>query len=465
MKKILSVFVILACLCALLAMPVHGAQDPMAAKFQDALGRLDYFYDYDYNYMIRVATDAFVTWESRDPVSVSAAEFDAVLHKHFVITDNQIKELRELGNRDYSTTIYDEQTWQPIETIPFFNEETQTYTFQYYGGFGGMLAEREYWGYVINGATYDVYYRHITYQFLSEVLPEGTTESDLFGDSWPEKYEYQGVTYENGPDGYYTVKSRDSYGRKYTVEMNGDVVRIISCVNFTEADAPASFDDKNITYDIPQNSGVSIPENDCFTGNTTVKVEPVVSGSVFQTAQTAMAEVAEKFVAYEFTATKNNTAVQPNGKLTVTFAIPAGYSTDVAVYYMDANGTLEKLTASVNAAARTVTAELEHFSTYILAEVKQTTQPEPGPTEPTPTEPDPTEPDPTEPDPTEPDPTEPDPTEPDPTDPEPTEPTPTTPESDQEDEGFQLWWLIPVIAAVVIAGGAVVIALTRKKKQ
>jgi len=146
MKKILSVFVILACLCALLAMPVHGAQDPMAAKFQDALGRLDYFYDYDYNYMIRVATDAFVTWESRDPVSVSAAEFDAVLHKHFVITDNQIKELRELGNRDYSTTIYDEQTWQPIETIPFFNEETQTYTFQYYGGFGGMLAEREYWG-------------------------------------------------------------------------------------------------------------------------------------------------------------------------------------------------------------------------------------------------------------------------------------------------------------------------------
>lgn len=61
-------------------------------------------------------------------------------------------------------------------------------------------------------------------------------------------------------------------------------------------------------------------------------------------------------------------AVQPNGALAVTFAIPAGYSNNVKVFYMTNNGELQNVKATVNAAERTVTAELEHFSTYILAD-------------------------------------------------------------------------------------------------
>ena len=81
-----------------------------------------------------------------------------------------------------------------------------------------------------------------------------------------------------------------------------------------------------------------------------------------------MANVAEKFVAFEFTAVKDEAAVQPNGKLTVTFSIPAGYSNDVVVYYMDEQGVLTKLDGVVNVDERTITVELEHFSTYILAD-------------------------------------------------------------------------------------------------
>lgn len=399
MKKILSVFVILAVLCGLLVLPATAAQDPMAVKLDEALGRLDYFYDYNYGYMINVLINAFCSWEDTTYVTVPAAEADAVLHKHFVLTDTQIRELRELGNRDYSIEIMDEQTWQVIERIPFFEEDTRVYNLRFFGGFGGMLPEREYWGYVKNGATYDVYYRHITYQFLSQVLPEGTTESDLFGEVWPESYVYQGITYQNGPDGYYAILSKDNFGRKYTVEENGDVIRIISCTDFTQAQCPKSFDDKNIVYDVPASSGVSIPDNDCFSGSTTVKVEPVVSGDTFQKATTAMEEVAQKFVAYEFTATRDNVAVQPSGKLTVTFAIPQGYSDNVKVYYMAADGTLEELSSTVDARNRTVSVQLEHFSTYILAEVKQAAEPAPtDPTEPAPTDPtDPTESAPTEP--------------------------------------------------------------------
>jgi hypothetical protein len=94
-----------------------------------------------------------------------------------------------------------------------------------------------------------------------------------------------------------------------------------------------------------------------------------------------MKNVAEKYVAFDFTAKKDGATVQPNGKLVVTFAIPAGYSNNVKVYYMAKNGKLEAVTAAVNAAKRTITAELAHFSTYILVDtdskpvVPPTTQP------------------------------------------------------------------------------------------
>ncbi|MBQ7325355.1 MAG: hypothetical protein IJW98_06405 [Clostridia bacterium] len=370
MKKFFGILTVVLCICFVLAMPVSAAGDPMAEKFQEELDLLDHFYDYDYHYMIRIASDKFISWDDDDmwkPVTVPAEEFDAVLKEHFVITDNQIQELRELGNRDYNTDIWDDDSGEIVEVIPFFNADTQTYTFQFYGGFGGSLPDREYLGYIHNGETYDVYYRHISYGYLSDVLPDGVDEWE-YAESleWPAKIEYDGVVYQDGPEGYYTILSYDDFGRKYTVEMNGEIVRIISCVNYTEDEQPESFDD--IYYDIPEGDKVEIPSNDCFEGNTTVKVEEIVSGDLFDAVADAMASVAEKFVAFEFTATKDNVAVQPSGKLVVVFALPDGYSNDVTVYYLNADGNLEALQGTVNSSDRTVSVELEHFSTYILAD-------------------------------------------------------------------------------------------------
>ncbi len=124
----------------------------------------------------------------------------------------------------------------------------------------------------------------------------------------------------------------------------------------------------DVIYDIPEDNTVVIPENDCFEAGTTVKVEQLEQGDIFDQVQEVMQNRAESYVAYEFTATMDGVTVQPNGKLTVTFTIPAGYSDNVAVYYMAKNGTLTKLTAAVDAENRTVTVELEHFSTYIVAD-------------------------------------------------------------------------------------------------
>lgn len=462
MKKISAILLAIICLCSLVAVPANAAQDPMTVKFQEALDLLDYFYDYNAEYMIRVANDQFVSYDNMGPVTVPAAEYEAVLHKHFVIDDAMIAAIR----------MFDEYAC-------LYDAAAQTYTVQYTGGFGGSLAPREYLGYVKNGETYDVYYRHLTYGYLSDVLPEGTNEyayAESLG--YPSSIEYNGVVYESGPDGYVAILSRDNFGRKYTVEMNGDTVRIISCVEYTEGQQPDTFDDakQEVIYDIPADSGVSIPENECFSDDTTVKVEQVVSGTTFETVNEAMEAVAEKYVAFEFTATKNNTAVQPNGKLAVTFAIPEGYSDNVAVYYMAQNGTLEKLSATVNAADRTVTAQLEHFSTYILAD--ESSKPEQKPQESTPpeTEPPATEPPVTEPAQTEPSETAPTQTEPAQTEPSQSAPAETTPvettpvgtnpagQGGEADQPDLTGVIVAVVAIVIIAAGVAVFVVTRKKK-
>lgn len=353
MKKIISVLLLVTCLVAALALPTTAAADPLAVKFQDQLQLLDHFYEFNAEYWVRIASDYFVSWDNQDPVTISAAEFEEKLHAHFVLSDAQLNSVR----------LY--EGWEG----PIYDEATQTYTIGWYGGFGGTMAEREYWGYVKNGETYDVYYRGITYGNLEDALPEGTSIDDILGPlDYPMEYEYNGVIYEASMDGYVAVLGYEDSGKKYTVEMNGSIVRIISVSNFASGEAPDKFDTyvPPVEYDVPDS--VTIPENDCFEGDTVVKVEKITTGTAMNTAKEAMKDVAEKFVAFEFTAKKNGATVQPNGKLAVTFDIPAGYSTNVKVYYMAKNGTLEAVSATVNASARTVTAQLEHFSTYILAD-------------------------------------------------------------------------------------------------
>ena len=124
----------------------------------------------------------------------------------------------------------------------------------------------------------------------------------------------------------------------------------------------------DVDYELPEDGTVSIPENDCFEDGTTVKVEQVEEGEIFDQVQDAMEGREESYLVFEFTATKDGVDVQPDGKLTVTFAIPAGYSVNVVMYYMNDNGQLEQLEATVDADARTITVEVAHFSTYILAD-------------------------------------------------------------------------------------------------
>ena len=110
-------------------------------------------------------------------------------------------------------------------------------------------------------------------------------------------------------------------------------------------------------------------EANVFPEKTVVKVEEIKETKTIETIKTALKDITENFVAYEITAKCDNVSVQPDGKVKATFNIPDGYDLEkVAVFYVADDGKTEKLNSSVDKATNTIIAELEHFSTYVVAE-------------------------------------------------------------------------------------------------
>ncbi len=114
-----------------------------------------------------------------------------------------------------------------------------------------------------------------------------------------------------------------------------------------------------------------------FPENVVVSARPITGGEIYRVATTALKEITDKITVYEITATSNNVKVQPNGRVTATFTIPDGYdAANTAIVYVSPTGRVEVLVSKVDKEASTVSAELSHFSTYVVAELPAT---EPGP--------------------------------------------------------------------------------------
>jgi hypothetical protein len=252
MKKLLSLVLAVVLLSAICAVPTTAVYDEAVENtLVNALGTIDYFSNgyngveyrvleivqrdlYDSEFYVPVYSEYDSEWV--EYYIVPAADFVAALDSKIALTD----ELLDLAK---STCDYD--------------SETDTYRAYFMGGYGGMMAPREYIGYIDNGTTYDVYYATINYEYLDEVfdeadLPEGMDKWDYFYSIMNEEnytLEYRGVVYENGPDGFYRILESDGTGRKYTVEINGENVRILSYSDYTAEQLPDKFESEP-NYDI-----------------------------------------------------------------------------------------------------------------------------------------------------------------------------------------------------------------------
>ncbi len=110
-----------------------------------------------------------------------------------------------------------------------------------------------------------------------------------------------------------------------------------------------------------------------FAPNTVITVDNVKDGDIYTRVEKALSGVVSDMShAYvmEITALLDGKPVQPDGTVQVTFAIPDGLTADhLKLYYVDENGKKTEVPITVNKTANTVTANLTHFSTYVLANV------------------------------------------------------------------------------------------------
>ena len=107
-----------------------------------------------------------------------------------------------------------------------------------------------------------------------------------------------------------------------------------------------------------------------FAEGTQMTVEEIKTDNpTYESVKNVLSEVADTFTVYDISAVLNGAKVQPNGEVTVTFDIPEGYGTGVAVFYISDEGTYEKLESIVSEDGKTVSAKLNHFSSYAVCKL------------------------------------------------------------------------------------------------
>ena len=392
MKKI---FAMMLSVILLLGMSTVGVNAVTLKEYNAMVKETDYA-DYFFNgltasYVAMRVSQSFVDEESemfnKETMTQRyvSAPVEMFMKDRYALSDSLLAEVRvELG----------------------YNADGDYYDIPFSGGFGGMMAPRELVGYKKNANnTYSFYYQTKNYEYLDESIWD-TPENE-----GKEKIVHNGKTYESGPDGYVCDLGFKDGGLVHTLEMNDQIVRFLSTKAYTDKEKPAKFDAvpstvtttttttkkptttttttatatttgevsttattttaAEPTETVAQTEGLVLKTaENVFPEDTVVKVEKVEeSAPTYQTVQTALKPIAQKFVAYEITATKDNVTVQPDGTVTAEFDVPADFDlAKVVVLYVADDGKTEELTSTVDPATGKVKAVLTHFSTYVVAE-------------------------------------------------------------------------------------------------
>lgn len=114
-------------------------------------------------------------------------------------------------------------------------------------------------------------------------------------------------------------------------------------------------------------------EEGVFAEGTQLTIEEIKTDNPnYESVKNILSEVTGTFTVYDISAVLNGAKVQPNGEVTVTFNIPEGYGTDVAIFYISDAGTYEKLESLVSEDGKTVSAKLTHFSKYAVCKLGET---------------------------------------------------------------------------------------------
>jgi len=106
-----------------------------------------------------------------------------------------------------------------------------------------------------------------------------------------------------------------------------------------------------------------------FETGTSLSAVKITSGANFILADTALKNDIEKFMLFDINLLKNGAKIQPDGKVTVSIPVPAGYNgVNCKVYRFESDGTKTDMKAKLEKGF--LVFETDHFSLYAVAQMK-----------------------------------------------------------------------------------------------
>lgn len=245
-----------------------------------------------------------------------------------------------------------------------------------YGAYGDYLLEWGFHGLNVaifkNDILYDIRSVENTSTICQMIIPAnvGNTEKDYINYATPliknywkelcEAYEDDDYQYSdnivlikenNGIENYYKIKCNET-------EIGSIILKKDAIQNIVKED---------------KDTGIKIETtSDVLSSNVKLSSIKVTEQSILDVVKTSLKDVSDKYIVYDITLLENNVKVQPSGKLKISIPIPKGYNKEKLVVYRVAdNG--EKTKYDVKVEGNYATFETDHFSTYVLGELKQET--------------------------------------------------------------------------------------------
>ncbi len=246
----------------------------------------------------------------------------------------------------------------------YYNSSTQTYDFICYPKGGGAVYA--VYGYSKLGNTYTVYLQKEDYnQKLNEF---GKAVATCDG-NYAKLISFEVISNLPSKDTLITPSTVTSSKTDTSSSLSSTQTSSEASSESQTSSEPTSTTVPTITladkYDVVLSATQGV-----FSETAVVTIAKKTDSEELSVIKNTIGKEYSKFVAFDFSATENGSPVQPNGKVNAIFELPVDYDIDnIAVLYVPDIGEIEAAPITVDKATRTVTAELSHFSTYVLAEI------------------------------------------------------------------------------------------------
>ena len=389
MKKILAFLVCAVLLCSVVALNAGAETKNLCETFEKEINTLHLCINNHLNVTTSQSFEAESIMTYLD-VKIGNEKYKEMGDKGFCLVDADVVEARAKAHflnvdiealRKTTNPFTDDLTGDGFE-MHRYSETAKKYVIMQ-SGFGAP-SRYVIIGYKVNGNMYDVYSAYISFEEDNTIPGGAVLDKDYVvydGKNYLVQYAVKTtVAYKNDtiqfcaweynianiPDTKTLITPKTDLNATSSSTSSAATSSAAASSNVTSTTSKE--ESKVAVY--AETEGLTLSgEKNLFASGTSVKAEKVTEGEIFTRVKNALPDDTGRYTVFEITAKKGETAVQPKGKITAEFKVPNSYDIDrVVLLYVSEDGKIETVKSTTDYVNGTIKAELEHFSTYVLAE-------------------------------------------------------------------------------------------------